>query len=221
MEKLVFNRVHEFFEKFNCIYENQYGFRTKHSTVHALINITENIRSSLDKNEIIAGIFVDLQKAFDMVSHNILLNKLSHYGIRGQMIEWFRSYLHNRTQIVSVDGEVSDKWTLKHGVPQGAELGPLLFLIYINDLHKSILHSKVYHFADGPNLLHISSSYKKLQNNLNSDLKKLSNWHNANKIALNCTKTELIFFHKPLSDIPSNIKIKLNGKRLLATGHIK
>ena len=127
MEKLVFNRVYEFFEKFNCIYENQYGFRTKHSTVHALINITENIRTSLDKNEIIAGIFVDLQKAFDTVSHNILLNKLSHYGIRGQMLEWFRSCLHNRTQIVSVDGEVSDKGTLKHGVPHGSVLGPLLF----------------------------------------------------------------------------------------------
>ena len=118
MEKLVFNRVYEFFEKFNCIYENQYGFRTKHSTVHALINITENIRSSLDKNEIIAGIFVDLQKAFDTVSHNILLNKLSHYGIRDQMLEWFKSYLQNRTQIVS-DGEVSDKGTLKHGFPRG------------------------------------------------------------------------------------------------------
>ena len=84
-----------------------------------------------------------------------------------------------------------------------------------------ILHSKVYHFAGDTNLLHISSSYKKLQINLNFDLKKLSNWLDANKIALNCTKTELIFFHKPLSDIPSNIKIKLNGRRLLATDHIK
>ena len=100
-------------------------------------------------------------------------------------------------------------------------LGPLLFLIYINNLHNSILHSKVYHFADDTNLLHISSSYKKLQKNLNSDLKKLSNWLDANKISLNCTKTELIFFHKPLSIIPPNIKIKLNGKRLIATDHIK
>ena len=101
------------------------------------------------------------------------------------------------------------------------QCGTTPFLIYINDLHKSILHSKVYHFADDTNLLHIRSSYKKLQNILNFDLKKLSNWLDANKIALNCTKTELIFFHKPLSDIPSNIKIKLNGKRLLATDHIK
>ena len=124
------------------------------------------------------------------------------------MLEWFRSYLHNRTQIVSVDGEVFDIRTVKHGVPQGSVLGPLLFLIYINDLHNSILHSKVYHFANDTNLLHISSSYKKLQKNLNSDLKKLSNWLDANKISLNCTKTELISFHKPLSIIPPNIKIK-------------
>ena len=116
MEKLVFNCVYEFFEKFNCIYENKCGFRTKHSTVHTIINITENIRLFLNKKETIAGIFIDLQKAFDTVCHNILLNKLSHYGIRGQMLEWFRSYLHNRTQIVSADGEVSDIRTVKHGV---------------------------------------------------------------------------------------------------------
>ena len=125
MEKLVFNRLYEFLEKYNCLYKLQYGFRSKHSTTHALIDITENIRSALDDNKLACGIFVDLQKAFDTVNHEILLEKLNYYGVRGTVNNWFKSYLEDRKQIVSINGYESDIKIIKHGVPQGSVLGPL------------------------------------------------------------------------------------------------
>ena len=137
------------------------------------------------------------------------------------MNDWFKSYLQGRKQIVSVNGAESEVMQLNHGVPQGSVLGPLLFLIYINDLNACISNSKVYHFADDTNLLHVNSTSKALQKKLNQDLNMLTHWLDANKISLNCAKTELIYFHKKRSGIPPDIKIKLNGKRLIPSDNIK
>ena len=182
LEKIVHERTYNFLEKFNCLYKYQFGFRKSHSTNHALIEITEKIRKALDSRKFACGIFVDLQKAFDTVNHEILLKKLEHYGIRGTSNSWFRSYLDNRKQLVSLNGDESKTQVMKHGVPQGSVLGPLLFIIYINDLHNAVRYSQSYHFADDTHLLNISDSPKKIQKQLNIDLKLLYNWLLAKKI---------------------------------------
>ena len=161
-----------------------------------------------------------MQKVFDTVNHEVLLQKLYRYGIRGNTYEWFKSYLTDRLQFVSILGFDSDKLPIKHGVPQGSVLGPLLFLIYIIDLHKAIGHSETYLFADDTNLLNINSNLKQLQRQMNVDLKHLCLWLLANKISLNKTKTELFFFKKPNTQIPFNT-IKINGMRLSASKSVK
>ena len=202
-EKLVFSRVYSFLNKNKSIYDLQFGFRTQNSTTHTLISITEKIRESLDHGKFACSVFVDFQKTFDTVNHNILIQKLAHYGIRGKNNDWFASYLSNRSQFVSVLGFDSKKQIIKHGVPQGSVLGPLLFLIYINDLHSSVSNSYTYHFADDTNLLIISNSLLSIQTKLNHDLKGLFCWLLANKISLNAAKTELIVFRRlfPTSNI--------------------
>ena len=197
LEKLMFTRVNKFLEDNKCLYPLQFGFRTRYSTNLTLINITENIGEALDNKKVAGGVFVDFQKAFDTVNHDILVEKLKYYGIRGIVNDWFASYLSNRTQYVSILGYKSAILGIKHGVPQGSVLGPLLFLVYINDLHKAIHFSKVYHFADDTNLLNICNSSKKLQKQINIDLKLLYKWLLSNKISLNCAKTEAIIFPKP------------------------
>ena len=218
----MFKRTYDFLEKYKCIYKLQFGFRKKHSTNHCLIDITENIRKALDNNKFACGVFIDLQKAFDTVNHSILTSKLNHYGIRGIANNWFKSYLDNRSQYVTIQGANSDKNSIKHGVPQGSVLGPLLFLIYINDLHRAIRNSSVYHFADDTNLLNINATPQRMQKQVNLDLKSLYKWLLANKISLNCSKTELIFFHKPGHPIQNfNFNIKINGHKIIPSDSIK
>ena len=148
VEKLMHKRLYSFLSKYKIIYDLQFGFRKNHSTTHALIYLTEKVRKALDDNCFSCGVFVDLQKAFDTVDHEILLYKLNHYGIRGVENNWFKSYLSNRKQFICINGVVSKENAVQHGVPRGSVPGPLLFLIYINDLHKDLEHCKAIHFAD-------------------------------------------------------------------------
>ena len=128
------------------------------------------------------------------MDHHILLSKLDYYGIRGISNNWFKSYLSNRQQCVSINGYNSELVAMNCGVPQGSVLGPLLFLLYINDLNQAIKFCKVHHFADDTNLLYLGKSIKKLNKLVNIDLKNLLYWLNANKISLNVKKTELVIF---------------------------
>ena len=131
IERLMHKRLFQVFEYCNILHPLQFGFREKHSTVNALISMTETIKVTIDNGKFGCGVFIDFQKAFDTVNHSILINKLEHYGIRGVGSDWFRSYLSNRKQYVSVNGKGSEQKSVTHGVAQGSVLGSLLFLIYI------------------------------------------------------------------------------------------
>ena len=188
LEKLMYKILYTFLNKNNIIYNLHFGFRQQYSTSHTLINITENIRKALDNGNIGCGVFADLQKAFDTVDHQIQLAKLNHYGIRGVTNDWFKCYLSNRNQYISINEYESGLAALNCGARQGSVLGLFLSLKYINDLNQAITFCKIHHFADDTNFLCLSNSIKKLNKLVNADLKHLVNWLNANKSSLNVKK---------------------------------
>lgn len=220
-EKVMYSRLFDFLEQHNQIYSRQFGFRKAHSTEHTLINIVERIRNHLDNGGFACGVFVDLQKAFDTVDHKILLEKLDHYGVRGIVNDWFQSYLTNRSQFVFLSGSKSLLKPINHGVPQGSVLGPLLFLLYINDLHRCIRTSETYHFADDTHLLNFSKTVWSLCGRVNADLRVLVSWLNANKISLNASKTEFVIFRSPWRRMDCIPRIKLSGKILTPSRSVK
>ena len=213
-EKLMYKRLYNFLEIHKILYNLQFGFRPSHSVNHALISLTESIKNTLDNKAFGCGIFLDLQKAFDTVNHQILLKKLEHYGIRGTALAWFSSYLSNRKQYASVNGHNSNHLDVVCGVPQGSVLGPLLFLIYINDLPNSSDKLSYYLFADDTNIYFESDSLSQLQKIVNKELKQVKKWLDANKLALNVDKTNFVIFHSTNKSLDEAINIKI-GKELV------
>ena len=222
MKKNIYSRVYSYLVKNKLIYEKQFGFRGNHSVNHAIISITEYIRSLLDKGEYVCGVFVDLEKAFDTVHHDILYDKIKAYGLRGNINTLLKSYLSNRKQYVSINGYDSEVRDVTCGVPQGSSLGPLLFLIYINDLRLSLSKTSCDHFADDTFIIFHSKKPKTIETIINTELKEIVKWLRLNKLSLNAAKTELIFFRSykhPLNY--DNISIKMNGIKLTPVDYIK
>ena len=193
-ERAMHTRVYDFLEKYKLLYERQFGFRKKHSTNHAILSILEDIKNNLDINNFVCGVFIDLEKAFDTVNHDILINKLDYYGICGISNFWLKSYLSNRSQRVKYKDCTSENQKITCGVPQGSILGPLLFLIYINDMNTAIKNSTTFHFADDTYLKYSSSCENNLRKKMNEHLSLLFEWLCANRLSLNVAKTEFIIF---------------------------
>ena len=135
--------------------------------------------------------------------------------------KWFRSFLTNRNQFTTIKSSSSELGQITHGIPQGSVLGPLLFLLYINDLHRSILHSNVYHFADDTNILYTDKSPKKLNRYINHDLSKLCQWLRSNKISLNASKTEIIIFKPKCKQITKKFNFRVSGQKIVPKTTVK
>ena len=162
--------------KFDLIYAKQFGFRNNHSCNHAIISLTEHIKKLLDEGQVVCGVFVDLEKAFDTVHHDILCDKLNTYGLRGKINDLFKSYLCNRKQYVSLNGFDSSLQDVTCGVPQGSTLGPLLFLLYINDFRLCLDQTTSGHFADDTFILFNSKKLKTIETIVNYELKHVLKW---------------------------------------------
>ena len=205
-EKLIHKKLYEYLDVNKIINENQFGFRISHSTTHALINATENLYKSLDNNLHTLGIFIDFSKAFDTVNHSILCNKLEHYGIKGNILKIITDYLSNREQYVLYGNNQNTKLPLKHGVPQGSVLGPLLFLIFINDLVNSTNVAKFVLFADDSNLFISHIDRDSMYRLANIALAELYLYCSANKIVISYDKCCFIEFKLP-ADQPHKMLI--------------
>lgn len=188
------NRLCKFLETNNLISSSQHGFRRNRSTESAVLQFVSNIYQHLDKKLFVAGVFIDLSKAFDTLNHDILLDKLENIGVRGVPLELFKSYLTNRSQSVYCNFTCSHYKYLRKGVPQGSILGPILFIIYINDMPQASPNLNFVIYADDTSVLLSDKNINVLHTNLNTELDLLNKWIKANKLIINVTKTTYILF---------------------------
>ena len=227
LEKVVYIRTYNFLCTTNQLYQSQYGFRKGHSCENDICQLVGIIAKNREEKKHTVGIFIDLSKAFDTLNHSMLIEKLSRYGIRGTSLNWFRSYLHGRSMRAKCTSNITGKLEystfhpLEYGTPQGSCLGPLLFLIYINDLQHSIMDSSAILFADDTILLQGHKNLKYLKWSMEEDLKHIIDWFRANLLTLNLDKTECILFSANTNNIQSHIDLELGDHKLTNTPYVK
>ena len=215
-EKLVHKRISSFVSQYGLIRPNQFGFQSNKNTSDAILEFLENIYTSFNENKYHIAIFLDFSKAFDTICHKILLKKIEHMGFRGPIHQWLSSYLTNRKQYVNMGDSSSDTLNVKMGVPQGSTLGPLLFILYINDMSNCLSDLNVIHFADD-STLHISS--EKNVNPavfINYELAAIDVWLTANKLYLNIDKTKYMIFS--IKEKPPDLNLKIGHAHIQRVG---
>ena len=209
-ERLIYNRIVAFITENKILSELQFGFQKNKSTEQAVTSIVSSLDQAKLEKKSSYCIFLDFAKAFDTVNHEILLSKLDHYGIQGTSQKLFRTYLSNRTQQTEINGVLSEKGIIKHGVPQGSVLGPLLFLLYINDISESSNILKFFLFADDTTVFYSDRTNEGTEDLLNRELSKVSDWLAANKLSLNVKKSNFLHFHHGKCN-KQKINLTLNG----------
>ena len=222
-ERLVYNRLYKYFNNNKLLTNSQFGFQKGVSTDTAILDLQNRIVEKLNGGEWCIGIFLDLSKAFDTLDHNILLQKLSIYGIRGVTLDWFRSYLTSRKQYTEYRSVASQQNSILCGVPQGSILGPLLFLIYVNDIVKCCNNCTPVLFADDTNLIFSHKNLNQLYVQTNIELNNICNWFKCNKLSINIEKTKFLLF-KPQSRAlsqNSTLTIEIDGKQIEQVSEIK
>ena len=221
IEKLVKKRLISFLSKHKILSDYQFGYRTKHSTTHAILNISDSILRNLDEKKHTASIFLDLSKGFDCVNHQILLKKIYHYGIRGVAYDFFKSYLTDRLQKTFVNGVMSEWLVVVCGVPQGSVLGPLLFLLYTNDLSNAS-DFDINLFADDTCLLLCNVSLDELQRQCNHNAALVDEWFRSNKLTTNSKKaSNFLLSHCTRESSTSNFKINMGNVQLKRVESVK
>ena len=194
IDKIVHKRVYDYLMEFDLLDKRQGGFTPEHSTVKTCAYFTEDLFKANNNNEITIAVYIDAMKAFDTVNHQKLVNKLQKLGIEGHLLGWIKNYLTNRKQCTIANNIVSDFQDITCGVPQGSVLGPLLFLVYINDISNIVINSRISMYADDT-VLYIS--HKNVENAITliqSDLNRVYTWCNRNKLTINCKKTKYCLY---------------------------
>ena len=218
LEKVVYKRTYDFLEQTNQIYQSQYGFRTTHSCEHAISELLSEILKGKEEGLYTLSLFIDLSKAFDTIEHSVLLKKLDKYGIRGPILAWFQSYLCGRQMRVKCETASSNKIVysdykvINYGTPQGSCLGPLIFLIFTNDLYRHLHHCRSILFADDTTLYKSHRNLRYFKWCLEDEMQTITHWFAANKLTLNLDKTVCILFQK--NHKIEEIELDINGTKI-------
>ena len=223
-ERIIHDQFYHYLTSNELLTKCQSGFRAKHSTVTSLLETTNKWSINIDNGLLNGVVFIDLKKAFDTIDHAILLDKLTHYGVDENTLRWFQSYLSGRTQRCCVNGHLSSSRPIKYGVPQGSIIGPLLFLVYINDLPNCLNNGLPSMYADDTNISFQSSNLTDLEDNMNNELSSLNSWLIANRLSLNIAKTEFMIIgsrQRLINHDVSNLNICVNNTQIKRVQHTK
>ena len=221
-EKIVYRQLYNYLQENNVLSPLQFGFRPGHTTQDVVVSMVDEWRKALDEDKLVGSIMLDLSKAFDSVDHGIVLRKLDRYGVRGDELMWFRGYLDGRRQRVCV-GEAKSNWCdVLKGVPQGSILGPLLFILYANDLPQAVQQCRVKQYADDTTLSHVSRDVADLENGLTNDFESVVRWVDTNKLRLNVKKTQLLLMSRKRREHElEHVQVRIGGQEIARSKMVK